>query len=169
VLAIVEGRYTAAFRLGIAAGITDILDGFFARRMQEVSRTGAYLDPIADKLLLSASFIALGAVGAVPWWMVALVFGRDLFIVAMAAYGYFYTPVREFPPSVWGKLSTFVQIIAALAVVNERSGSSIPAWPFLWAMVAATAWSGVHYGWIGWHALQRVRAQVSVRSTLPEP
>ncbi len=159
IAAIVNGQYRRAFWLAIAAGVTDVLDGLAARTTKHVTRVGAYFDPIADKLLLGASYIALGVTRLVPWWMVALVFGRDLFILAMAGYGYFFTTVRDFPPSVWGKISTLAQILAALAVVNEKGGSSIPAAPFLDVMVTLTIWSGIHYGWRGWKALQHIPAR----------
>jgi cardiolipin synthase (CMP-forming) len=157
VAAILRGEWNQAFWISIVAGITDVLDGLAARLLHISSRVGAYLDPIADKLLLSISYLALGMVHALPWWMVMLVFGRDLFIVAMAAYGYAFTPIREFPPTMWGKLSTLAQILAALAVANERGGSSISAQPFLWAMVVTTIWSGIHYGWRGWIMLKAVK------------
>lgn len=153
VLAILRGQWMPALWIGITAGITDVLDGFAARLLKVSSKVGAYLDPIADKLLLSASYLALGIAHALPWWMVALVFGRDVFILAMAAYGYFFTTIRDFPPSVWGKLSTFVQIVAAMVLVAEKAGSGVPAAPFLWVMVVTTAWSGIHYGWRGWRVL----------------
>lgn len=154
---ILSGKWNQAFWIGLIAGFTDVLDGLAARLLGISSRVGAYLDPIADKLLLSVSYLALGIAQALPVWMVALVFGRDVFILAMAAYGYWFTPLRDFPPSIWGKLSTLTQILAALVVVNERSGSTIPGKPFLWLMVAATAWSGIHYGWRGWTMLKTVR------------
>jgi cardiolipin synthase (CMP-forming) len=157
VYAILSGRWKQAFWISLIAAFTDVLDGLAARLLHVSSRVGAYLDPIADKLLLSVSYLALGIAHALPVWMVALVFGRDVFILAMAAYGYLFTPLRDFPPSIWGKLSTLAQIVAALVVVNEHGGSSIPAKPFLWIMVAATAWSGIHYGWRGWTMLKTVQ------------
>jgi cardiolipin synthase len=157
VMEIFHAQWRLAFWMSIVAGSTDLLDGFLARIMHLRSTTGAYFDPIADKLLLSATFLALGIVHALPWWMVVLVFGRDLFILGMAVWGYLFTTVREFPPSMWGKLSTFAQIIAALAVMNHLAGSGISERPFLWIMVAATAWSGIHYGWRGWNKLKAVR------------
>ena len=157
VAAIARGHWSQAFWIGFAAGLTDVLDGLLARALKVSSRVGAYLDPIADKLLLTASYLALGISGALPWWMVALVFGRDLFILAMAGYGYFFTPLRDFPPSVWGKLSTLLQIVAAGAVIIEMGGVNLPAAPFVWAMVVGTLWSGIHYGWRGWSMLQGVR------------
>ena len=150
---ILNGNYRRAIALFFFAGLTDVIDGLLARRMGESSRTGAYLDPIADKILLSVIYVALGLAEAIPWWMVAVVFGRDVLILGMAAYGLLFTKIRKFPPSVWGKLSTFVQIFAAMAVVAERVGSGVPATSFLWVMVVTTAWSGIHYGWRGWRLL----------------
>ena len=153
VLAIIREQWTAALWLGIIAGVTDMVDGLVARLLKLSSRVGAYFDPIADKLMLSAAYLALGVAHLLSWWIVALVFARDVFILAMAGYGYLFTPIREFPPSVWGKLSTLVQICTALALVAERAGISLPSTPFVWTMVATTAWSGIHYGWLGYHKL----------------
>ena len=97
-----------------------------ARKMGESSRTGAYLDPIADKILFSVIYFSLALAHAIPWWMVAMVFGRDLLILAMAAYGLLFTSIRKFPPSVWGKLSTFFQISAAMMVMCARAGFPAP-------------------------------------------
>ena len=154
VLAILNAHYGRAIVLFFAAGITDVIDGLLARRLGESTPAGAYFDPVADKILLSAIYIALGAVRAMPWWMVALVFARDILILAMAAYGLLFTSVRRFPPSVWGKISTFLQIGAALVVMGARDGIPAPVDLALWLMVAGTAWSGVHYVWQGIHILR---------------
>jgi cardiolipin synthase len=146
---ILEGYYRRAIGLFFFAGLTDLIDGLLARRMDESSRTGAYLDPIADKILLSVIYVALGLAQAIPWWMVAVVFGRDVLILGMAAYGLMFTSIRKFPPSVWGKLSTFFQISAALMVMCSRAGFPAPVKLAVWLMVAATAWSGIHYAWRG--------------------
>lgn len=143
--AILHGFYGRAIVLFFAAGITDVIDGLLARRMGESTRVGAYLDPIADKILLSVIYISLGLVGAFPWWMVAIVFGRDVLILGMAAYGLLFTSIRKFPPSVWGKISTFFQISAALMVMCARAGIPSPVNLAVWLMVAATLWSGFDY------------------------
>ena len=153
-LAILNAHYGRAIVLFFAAGITDVIDGLLARRLGESTPAGAYFDPVADKILLSAIYIALGVVRAIPWWMVALVFARDILILAMAAYGLLFTSVRRFPPSVWGKISTFLQIGAALVVMGARDGIPAPVDLALWLMVAGTAWSGVHYVWQGIHILR---------------
>jgi cardiolipin synthase len=146
---ILEGYYRRAIALAFFAGITDVIDGLLARKMGEATPTGAYLDPIADKILLSAIYVALGIAKAIPWWMVAVVFGRDILILGMAAYGLLLTSIRKFPPSVWGKLSTFFQISAALMVMCARAGFPAPVKLAVWLMVAATVWSGIHYAWRG--------------------
>jgi cardiolipin synthase len=141
---LLAGNYRGALILCLAAGLTDMLDGFLARRFGSVSQTGAYLDPIADKVMLSATFLALGIGGAIPVWLVVLVFGRDaLMLVAIGAILIF-TPIRRFPPTIWGKLSTVVQIVFLLCVL---SGISPPA--LVWAPAITTAWSGLHYAWVG--------------------
>lgn len=153
---IIGGRYVRALILLIAAGFTDAIDGYLARRFRAATPVGAYFDPVADKILLSAVYIALGVARAMPWWMVAVVFGRDVLILAMAAYGLLFTTLRKFPPSLWGKISTFCQIAAALVVIAARAGLAWPVTPALYLMVIATIWSGAHYVW---------RAVVMLRET----
>ncbi len=151
--AVLEGRHFAALALFALAAFTDLLDGAAARHFGSSTQTGAYLDPIADKCLLSGVFLALAAASILPWWFVAIIFGRDLYILVAVAAIALFTPVRSFPPSVWGKLSTFVQIVTAVAwmardvlsvqVLNVFSSA------MLWPCVGFTIWSGVHYTWRG--------------------
>lgn len=155
--AILNGQYGRTIILFFAAGVTDGIDGLLARRLGQSSRIGAYFDPIADKILLSAIYISLGIVRDIPWWMVALVFARDVLILGMAVYGLIFTTIRAFPPSLWGKISTFCQIAAALAVLCAHQGVEVPAQFFLWLMIAATVWSGIHYAWNGITLLARTK------------
>jgi cardiolipin synthase len=152
---ILHHRYNRAIVLFFLAGISDVIDGFLARRFQASTPAGAYFDPITDKILLSAIYISLGVAGAMPWWMVAVVFGRDLLILAMAAYGLLFTSVRKFPPSMWGKISTFFQIAAALVVMGARAGIPAPVTLALCLMVVGTIVSGLHYVWRGLVLLRR--------------
>jgi cardiolipin synthase (CMP-forming) len=146
---ILHNHYSRAVVLLFAAGLSDVIDGYLARRFAESTRVGAYFDPIADKILLGVIYICLGVAGAIPWWMVLLVFGRDLLILAMAAYGLAFTTLRKFPPSVWGKISTFFQIAAALVVMGAHAGIPAPVTLALYLMVFGTIVSGVHYVWRG--------------------
>lgn len=143
------GDCRGAFILLLIAGFSDAVDGSLARRLGQVTRTGAYLDPIADKLLLTSVYVSLGVVHIVPRWLVGLIVGRDLVILLMAAAGLAFTGHRDFPPSIWGKLSTMVQIVTALAaVVGCVAGYSLPT-IFVGATALVTGWSGVHYVWRG--------------------
>ena len=144
---ILRGHYTRAIILLFAAGFTDVIDGYLARRFETATPAGAYFDPIADKILLSVIYVSLGLAGAIPWWMVAVVFGRDVLILAMVGYGLLFTSLRKFPPSVWGKISTFFQIAAALVVMGASTGIPAPVTLALCLMVLGTFVSGVHYVW----------------------
>jgi cardiolipin synthase (CMP-forming) len=157
VYCLLAGLYEDALLTLLAAGLTDGLDGLAARTLHMETRLGAYLDPIADKTLLSATYLAMGAARVVPWWLVALVFGRDLLILVMAGAALLFTRYREFPPSVWGKLSTFCQILAGLAALMAATFPSwkIPLAPFFWLAAAATIWSGAGYLWRGASMVRR--------------
>lgn len=150
---ILAGRHGQALAWFIVAAVTDVLDGATARRLNLGTQTGAYFDPIADKCLMSGVFLALAAAGMIPWWLVILVLGRDIYIVAGAAAIMAFTPVRKFPPSVWGKVSTFVQIST---VVVWMTADAFPvaalhglAVTMLWVCCMFTLLSGVHYTWRG--------------------
>jgi cardiolipin synthase len=147
--AILDGRHVRALELFFVAAVTDVLDGALARSYGLATQAGAYLDPIADKCLLSGIFLALGATGSVPWWFVAVVLGRDMYILLAVVAVVALTKVRKFPPSFWGKISTFVQIATAVAWMVEN------IWPvpvlyaissaMLWICAVCTVWSGIHY------------------------
>jgi cardiolipin synthase len=142
--AILDGHHTLALALFAAAALTDVLDGAVARRFHLATPEGAWLDPVADKCLLSGVFLALAGAGTVPWWLVFIIFGRDIYILAGAATVMLLTPVRKFPPSIWGKVSTLVQIVT---VVAWMSGNVAEARVMLWPCAAFTIWSGIHYTW----------------------
>jgi cardiolipin synthase (CMP-forming) len=146
---ILSGSYARAIVLFFLAGVSDAIDGFLARRLHASTAAGAYFDPIADKILLSVIYISLGAAGAIPWWMVGVVFARDILILLMAAYALLFTRYRSFPPSLAGKISTFLQISAALVVMGARAGLRLPVQLVLWLMLAGTVLSGFYYAWRG--------------------
>ena len=150
---ILQGRHMQALVLFAIASVTDLLDGASARHFGLATQAGAYLDPIADKCLLSGVYLALAAARLVPWWLVAVIFGRDLYILLGVAVVLLLTPVRQFPPSRWGKLSTFVQIVTAVLWLG-RNALEIQiletlSSAMIWPCAAMTVWSGIHYTWRG--------------------
>lgn len=148
-------RFRMALALVFIAGVTDVVDGFLARHFAWTTRVGAYLDPIADKSLLVSVYIMLGINAAIPRWLVGLVLGRDVLILGMVASGFLFTSIRNFPPSVWGKVSTFLQIVTALVVMGTYAfPSEIPNGILQQGLVvmtgAAAIVSGVNYAWRGY-------------------
>lgn len=148
---IVGGRAQAALWLAVLAGISDVLDGFLARTLGWQSRLGGLLDPIADKFFMVCAFVALAWIGALPWWLIAVVMLRDAVIVAGAfAYNRYVEPVPA-EPSIPGKVCTMAQVMLVLAVLAQQAALPVPppAIDALIAVVAALAvTSGAHYVWI---------------------
>ena len=144
-------HFLRALVLFAVAGFTDMLDGWLARVCKSSSRAGAYFDPIADKLLLGSVYIVLGIQMAVPWWLVVAIFARDLAILIGAMLLMVTTQRRGFPPSVWGKLSTLLQIATAVVAMAHRIRPHVGVRPVLeaciWLAFAATVWSGLVYLW----------------------
>jgi cardiolipin synthase len=141
------GGYRTALVWFAIASATDVLDGFLARRLRVVSKVGALLDPVADKVLLSGSFLTLGLKGAIPLWLTAIVLGRDFMILGFAIVALLRKTRRDFPPSVWGKASTAAQIAYVLFAVGHAAAITplIVATILSWISGTLTVWSGVDY------------------------
>jgi cardiolipin synthase len=154
--AILHGQHSRALVIVLAAGLSDTVDGALARRFGMTTSVGAYLDPIVDKLFLSAVYISLAMIAAVPWWLVIEIFARDFLILAACAAAILFLHVRRFPPSIWGKASTFLQILCALVVMIGNTLPDTPAarWSSLliWPVALLTAFSGLHYLWRGFRS-----------------
>jgi len=158
IITILDGNWPWALGLLIAAGLSDALDGLLARTLHQQTLLGQYLDPIADKLLLSSLFLVLSFVKKVPWKYTVLVFSRDLCIVATAVVLYATVGFRDFRPSVFGKINTFCQIVAIFCVVLAQV-MAVPAvvWLehfFLYATFTFTLVSGIHYILLTGHRLR---------------
>ena len=152
VAAILEGHYVLSFVLFIAAGLTDALDGTLARVLKQRSTFGAYLDPVADKLLLSTLFLVLLYKGLMPVTVTVLVFGRDVGILLVSALLYAAAGRRDFNPSLWGKANTLAQSAAVAAVLLYQLTHAYWVAAFrtvaLDATMALTVISGLHYAWV---------------------
>ena len=118
---IYEGAFTLATVLFIIAGVSDGVDGFLARRFNWHSRFGAIADPIADKLLLTVSFLLLAYVGELPIWLAGIVLGRDLIIFGGATAFHFIVGPYDMEPSIAGKISTFCQLLLVSVILLDNS------------------------------------------------
>jgi cardiolipin synthase (CMP-forming) len=151
VVAVLEGHFAAGLVLFIVAGLTDAFDGLLARLLKQRTALGQYLDPVADKLLLSTLFLVLTHKSLIPVRVTVLVFSRDVGILVVAAILYA-VGRREFKPSVLGKANTVAQIVAIAAVLLVQVDDAKWVWQLrqlaLDATMALTILSGLHYAWV---------------------
>lgn len=158
VIELVDGRYFWALVLFVTAGFSDGLDGLLARRLHQQTVLGQYLDPIADKLLLSTMFPVLSILHKIPWKFTVMVFSRDVSILAASAVLFAIAGLRDFRPSIFGKANTFSQIAAIFFVmllsVKPVRWIWIARTVFLRATFAFTIISAVHYVFLVQHRLR---------------
>ena len=117
VIYLLDGHYQWALILFVLAGFSDGLDGLLARKLHQQTLLGQYLDPIADKLLLSTMFLVLSILHQIPWKYTVVVFSRDISILAASAVLFAIAGLRNFRPSIFGKANTFSQISAVFFVL----------------------------------------------------
>ena len=128
-IAMIYRQHGIALILFLVAVVTDIIDGKAARYFGQKTELGSYLDPLADKLLLSSAFVAQALIGAIPWWLTILVLTRDVVILGTVLVVMLATTIRDFPPSSFGKLNTIVQATTiSLVILNN-------AMPLIWVTV----------------------------------
>jgi cardiolipin synthase (CMP-forming) len=158
--------YWEALLVFAIGGLTDFLDGFVARRMNQQTALGAYLDPVADKLLVITSFIMLGSIGGVPVWLTVIVVVRDILIVL--GYGIIHLLVEErlqVKPSLIGKWSTMLQLltlaIALLMLHDPRLINERVLDLFVAASALATVVSGCQYLYRGLVWLQNRASSIT--------
>lgn len=149
VIHLVDGRYLWALVVFVVAGFSDGLDGLLARTLHQQTLLGQYLDPIADKLLLSTMFLVLSILHKIPWKFTVLVFSRDISILAASAVLFAIAGLRNFRPSIFGKANTFSQICAVFLVLLLEIRPSRWIWiagtTFLRATFLFTIVSALHY------------------------
>jgi len=159
ILAVLEARFGLALAIFVAAGVTDLLDGLVARVFRQRTALGAFLDPAADKLLLTAAFVllakypnlfqAIPMTNRIPLGLTILVISRDVLIVAIAlmlnlAYGQ-----THFTPSIWGKITTGAEIVTVgLLLLSNHLDWRHPVVPFaIGVTLVLILVSGFHYLW----------------------
>ena len=123
VWAIIAGEMQLAFLLFLVAGISDAVDGFLAKRFGMATELGAYLDPLADKVLIVSIYVALGITGALEAWLVILVVSRDIMIVGAVLLSWLVDRPVAMKPLLVSKLNTVAQIVfATLELAALASG-----------------------------------------------
>lgn len=146
---LVDNHYQTALILFVLAGISDGLDGLLARTLHQQTMLGQYLDPIADKLLLSTMFMVLSILHKIPWKFTVLVFSRDVSILGVGTVLYAIAGLRDFRPSIFGKANTLAQVMAIVFVmlmeVHPARWVYVLRWAGLRATFAFTIISAVHY------------------------
>jgi|ERR1700730_2680393 len=142
-------RYKWALLVLVVAGLSDGIDGLLARKLNQRSALGAYLDPIADKLLLSSSFAILAFKHEIAWWLTIIVLSRDILILIVAVVIILISGYRPFPPSILGKVTTMFEIILVFTVVlaaahpDPRLGAISHL--LIYTVAAFATISAVHY------------------------
>lgn len=153
IIFLIQGRYRQALIIFVLAGVSDLADGAIARWWQQKSRLGSYLDPLADKLLMSASFVTLSISQAVPSWLTVVVISRDLIL----GLGALILRLADYPlvirPSMLGKWTTTVQLITVGLVLLVK-GKLLHLPPgvltgFFYLTAGLTIFTGVHYVYRG--------------------
>jgi cardiolipin synthase (CMP-forming) len=128
VWAIAAGEMQIAFLLFLVAGLSDLIDGFLAKRFNMATELGAYLDPLADKALIVSIYVTLGIAGAIPRWLVILVVSRDIMIVSAVILSWLVNNPVTLKPLTISKLNTVAQILLALAVLASLAFAFDAGW-----------------------------------------
>jgi cardiolipin synthase len=160
VIEILDAHWVFAFVLLWMAGLSDSLDGLLARVLKQRTTLGQYLDPIADKALLSTLFLVLTHVGIIPRYVTVLVFSRDLGILLISTLLYVTNILRDFRPTWLGKVNTCLQILTVLLVMTAEVAPHIRFGGLLTVLLRTVAvlapLSAAQYAWI---TLRKVQAQ----------
>lgn len=159
VINVVKGDFKWALILFVLAGISDGLDGLLARTLHQQTLLGQYLDPIADKLLMSTMFLVLSIERQIEWKYTIVVFSRDVSILIISGVLFTIAGLRNFSPSIFGKANTCAQIGAVFFVlllqVEKIRAVQIVAIGFLRATFIFTILSAIHYALLVQHRLHQ--------------
>ena len=169
IINVLDSNYRWAMILFVLAGLSDALDGTLARWLNQRTTLGEYLDPIADKLLLSSLFLVLSFTAQIPWKYTVLVFSRDVSILLISALLYMTTALRNFRPSIFGKANTAAQVGAVFFVMLARVTPMYwVAFTRRWLLYATflfTLVSGIHYIILTGQRLHAINTGKSVDGT----
>jgi cardiolipin synthase len=168
VINVVKHDFKWALALFILAGMSDGLDGLLARTLHQQTMLGQYLDPIADKLLMSTMFLVLSIEGMIPWKYTVVVFSRDISILLISGVLFMIAGLRDFRPTIFGKANTFAQVTAIffvlLLLVEPVRWVWIARTIFLRATFIFTIISAVHYALLVQHRLHAPAPTTAIES-----
>ncbi len=156
VIFLLKNMFHFALLVFTVAAISDGLDGLFARYLDQRTLLGAYLDPLADKLLLSTGFIILAVIKIVPGWLAVIVISRDILIVLAHAIFALTNISIEIKPKVTSKCTTVFQMLTIFFLLLDPkiSGADTIKWILYWLTAGLTILSGLHYTYIGMNFIQ---------------
>ena len=163
-LLIANGRFGLALIVFFVASLTDFADGYIARRFRQQSTLGRFLDPLADKLLITSAFLVMAIphkeFASIPIWLAAVVVGRDVLIVFGSFLIYRITRFRDFKPTLLGKVNTLIELgLIFWFLVFHTTGHLTSLLPLLYAIVVASVGiSGAEYAIQGIRILRKGRA-----------
>jgi cardiolipin synthase len=143
VWAIIVGQLQLAFWLFVVAGVSDAVDGFLAKQLKETSEFGAYLDPLADKVLLMSIYVTLGIAGLLPLWIVIAVVSRDIMIVGAVIVAWIVGKPLIIHPLAVSKLNTLAQILLAILVLGSQGFGFNPGYAFEGALLLVAVLTGL--------------------------
>lgn len=150
-IALIYHHYALALIIFIAAGISDFLDGYLARRLEQKSVLGTFLDPLGDKLLGTVAFVALGIQGLLPAWLAVIVVAKDVYVALGAGILHYSGNLTVAVPSFWGKFATVAQIVTIALVLLGAFATVNSTFLDLLFIISAvvTTIACVHYIWCG--------------------
>lgn len=156
VILLLRDMFPAALLVFAAAGISDGLDGLIARYMNQRTTLGSYLDPAADKLLLTSAFIVMAVLGIIPDWLMVIVITRDVVIVLGLAILTLTEKKYEVKPTLVSKCTTAIQILVVFVSLYDPAHAKLALLhsALLWGTAVITTLSGLHYIYIGMNILQ---------------
>ena len=157
VAAMLRRHEEVALLIFVMAGATDAVDGRLARRLNQTTRLGQYLDPIADKLMLSTLFLTATHIGLVPFYVTVLVFARDIGILVISILLFTTRTMRNFQPSTMGKANTLLQIFTVLLILITAVRSTPELSLLCHVMLVLIAWlaplSAAQYASVVFHRI----------------
>ncbi len=156
IIFLIKGLLLAALLVFSLAGVSDGLDGFIARYFNQKTKLGAYLDPIADKLLLVSAYICLGVLEMIPSWLAVIVISRDVLILLGIAIFTIFVVRVEIRPSMVSKLTTVAQLFTIFWVLLNTAITSAAGiqTALFWITAILTTASCLHYTYVGLTTLQ---------------